>query len=197
MKKLNEYLTASAKQYVYRVKVAGELPKENYEKLKAALDMFDVDTCTKPKKTPIQSDPLGFPGLTNEEINIFDVTLNYPGSTQQIIELARVAGINPAKIVVVCKDFNDSMNKEVEGVEDGTRLETPDYPEQTKEQKEASDAYADSFDSAAREFAGEVNTDFDIAGETTPPAKYSTDTDAGKDSPMTKVKRLKIKDILK
>jgi len=196
MKTLNEYFTSSAKQYVYRIKVAGELPKENYDKLAAALDMFDVDNCTKPKKTPIQADPHGFPGLKNEEINIFDVTLNYPGSAEQITELAKQCGIDPAKIVVLCKDFNDSMTKELEGVEDGTRLETPEYPDQTSEQKDASDAYADSYETAAREFAGEADTDFEIAGETTPAAQYSTDTDEDKDSPLSKVKRLKIKDII-
>ena len=197
MKNLNEYLTASTKQYKYRVKVAGELPKEVYEKFKASLDMFDVESCTPPKTTPIQSDPLGFPGLQNEEVNIFDVTVNYPANSEQLIQLARTAGIEPAKIIVIGADFDDSMNAEVEGMEDGTRLETPDYPAQTKEQTAASDAYADSYETAAREFAGEINTDFEVAGGKTPPAKYTTDDKQGKDSPMSKVKRPKIKDIMK
>jgi len=167
------------------------------EAFKAALGMFDVDNFTAPKKTPIQSSPHGFPDLANEEINIFDVTLNYPANSDQIVQLAKRAGISPANIVVICKDFDDSMNKELEGVEDTTRLETPEYPAQTKEQKDASDAYADSYESAAREFAGEATTEFDVAGETTPPAKYNTDNDEGKDSPLSKVKRLKIKDIIK
>ena len=195
MKKLNEYLTASAKTYSYRVKIAGDLPTEKYNALKAALDMFDVDTCTAPKKTPIQSDPLGFPGLKNEEINIFDIILNYPANPEQIVQLARVAGINPAKIIIIGKEFNDSMNKEVQGVEDGTRLETPNYPEPSKEQKEASADYADSYKTAAKEFAGDVNTKFEVAGGKTPAAKYNTDTDDGKDSPLSKVKREKLKDI--
>jgi len=195
MNKLNEYLTASTKQYEYRIKVAGELPKENYEKLKAALGMYDVESCSAPKKTPIQSDPLGFPELKNEEVNIFDVVLNYPANSEQIVELARMAGIGTEKIIVVGKDWDESMKKEAEGVEDGTRLDTPLYPEQTKEQKEASDAYADSYKTAAREFAGEVNTNFEVAGGKTPPAKYTTDDAEGKDSPMSKVKRQKLKDI--
>jgi len=197
MKNLNEYLTSSAKQYDYRIKIAGDFPKECYEKLKASLDMFDVASCTKPKTTPIQSEPLHFPGLQNEEVSIFDVTLNYPANPDQISELARKCGVDLANLVVLNKDFDDSMNKEAEGVEDTTRLETPDYPAQTTEQKDASDAYADSYETAAREFAGEVSTDFEVAGEKTAPAKYSTDKDDGKDSPLSKVKRLTIKDILK
>ena len=172
----------SEKQFVYRIKVAGEFPKEQYNKYKRALEMFDVDKCTAPKKTPVQEDPFGFPGLHNEEVHIFEVTLNYPANEEQLRELAA---------------FADSMNDEMEGVEDGTRLETPEYPEPSTAQQQASDDYADSYQKAAETFAGEASTDFEVAGGTTDPAKYNTDNDQGKDSPMSKVKRLSIKDILK
>ena len=197
MKKLTEYLTASEKQYEYRIKVAGEFPKEQYNKYKAALGMFDLDKCTAPKKTPIQADPVGFNGLKNVEVSIFDITLNYPANEEQLRVLADRCGIEGNKIKIMLKDWAESMAKEAEGVEDGTRLETPEYPAQTKEQKEASEDYADSYETAAREFAGEANTEFEVAGEKAPPAKYTTDEDEGKDSPLSKVKRLSIKDIMK
>jgi hypothetical protein len=197
MKKLEEYLMESAKQYEYRIKIAGDLPKENYEALKRSLDMFDVDECTSPKKTPIMSDPLGFPGLKNEEINVFDVKLNYPASTQQIVELARQHGIDPAKIVVVDKAFNDSMNADLEVVDNDTVLLDSDYPENSKEQKEASDAYADSYKKAAAEFANDGSAKFEIAGKESASVKYNTDNEAGKDSPMSKIKRRPKKDIYK
>ena len=197
MKNLNEYLTASAKTYDYRIKVVGELPKEIYEKLKAALDMFALENCTAPKSTPIQSHPVDFPNHENEEVNIFDVTLNYPANSDQIVQLARVAGIEPNNIVVIGKDFDDSIQKERDDAEEGTRLETAEYPAQTKEQKAASEAYADSYETAAREFAGEINTNFEVAGGKTPGAKFNTDNDQDNDSPLSKVKREKMKDITK
>jgi len=199
MRHLNEYLTESAKTYEYRVKIAGEMPEGFYDRFKDALGMFDITDCTKPKLTPIQSDPVGFPGLENQEVNIFDITMNYPASTEQVREQARQLGLDLNTIVVVDKSFNDSMNAEaeVQAVEDDVvRLETPEYPANTTEQTEAKDAYADSYETAAREFASEAETDFEIAGEKTAPAKYTTDEKEGKDSPMTKVKRLSIKDIL-
>lgn len=197
MKKYEEYLAEAAKQYEYRVKIAGELPKENYEKFKASLGMFDVAECTPPKKTPIMSDPHGFPGIQNEEINVFDVKLNYPANSQQIIGLARQHGIEANKIVVIDKAFNDSMNAELTEVDDEVLLDTPEYPEPNKAQKEASDAYADSYKEAAASFANEADTDFEIAGKESTAVKYNTDNEAGKDSPMSKVKRLSIKDMLK
>lgn len=197
MKKLFDYMIESEKQFVYRIKVAGEFPKEQYNKYKRALEMFDVDKCTAPKKTPVQEDPFGFPGLHNEEVHIFEVTLNYPANEEQLRELADRCGIEQNTIVITSAAFADSMNDEMEGVEDGTRLETPEYPEPSTAQQQASDDYADSYQKAAETFAGEASTDFEVAGGTTDPAKYNTDNENGKDSPMSKVKRLSIKDILK
>ena len=197
MKQLQEYIAESKKQYEYRIKIAGEFPKEIFDKIKTALEMYQVANCTDPKKTPIQKDPYGFPGLHNEEIHFFDVTLDYPANSQQVIEIARQNGINPSKIVVVGKEFNDSMNQELEGVEDGTRLETPDYPAQTKEQKAASEAYADSYKKAAAEFANGDSAQFEITGKEKTQVQYNTDKDDGKDSPLSKVKRSSVKDMLK
>lgn len=198
MKSLNEYLTESKKTYTYRIKVAGDLDTAVYDKFKAALDKFDLESCSSPKKTPIQSDPVGFPGLENQEINIFDIVLKYPASVQQVTELAKLTGIPANALVVIDKDFNDSMNKETGNIETGTRLETPDYPANTKEHDDANAAYAESYQTAASEFASEANTDFEVAGGKTPPAKFNTDSKGGgNDSPMSKVKRKSIKDITK
>jgi hypothetical protein len=197
MRSLNEFLIESARTYDYRIKIAGELPKENYEAFKAALNKFSVESCSKPKKTPIQSDPHGFPGLKNQEINIFDVSLNYPANQEQLQELAKQCGIALPNLVVTNKEYNDSMNKEYEGLETGSRLETANYPDQTKEQKAASDAYADSYKKAAAQFAGEANTKFEIAGDAEKPAEFNTDSGEGTKSPMSNIKRKSIGDILK
>ena len=197
-KTLNQYLTESTREYTYRIKVAGEMPTEVYDKLKAALDSFHVVSCTKPKSSPIQSSPAGFPGLSNLEVSVFEVTLEYPTSQDAIVQLARVAGIEQNNIIVIDADFDDSMEKEREGTEAGeTRLEKEEYPTNTEEQNNAKDEYADSYQEAAATFASEAETDFEVAGGKTAPAKYTTDAKEGTDSPMTKVKRLSIKDILK
>ena len=57
MKNLTEYVSAEAKRYEYRVKIAGDLPEGFYEKFKTSLGMFDVDDCSAPKQTPIQLAP--------------------------------------------------------------------------------------------------------------------------------------------
>ena len=53
------------------------------------------------KKTPIQSLPLDFPALSNEEVTIFDVTTNYPCSVNELKEyLADYMNVNASMIVV-------------------------------------------------------------------------------------------------
>jgi len=200
MKSLTQFITEAHKTFNYRIKIAGELDSAVYDHFKAGLEKYDLESISKIKKTPIQSDPAGFPGLKNQEINIFDIELNYPASIDEIRNVARLSEIDLNHLVVIDKEFNDSMNAdaEVRAKEDGkVRLETPEYPENTKEQNDAKDAYASSYQEAAKTFAGEMNTDYEIAGDKTAPAKFNTDEEAGKDSPMTKVKRQLFKDIIR
>lgn len=197
MKELIEYVSEAQRQYEYRVKIAGELPEGFYDKFKVSLDMFDVAECTKPKSTPIQSDPHGFPGLKNESITCFDITLNYPANSEQIIELARRHGVTPANIVVVGKKFNDSINAEYAAQEEqGELLNNENYPAQTKEQKEASDAYADSYKEAAANFANDGGAEFEIAGDADKPQEKDMGPEGAK-SPLSSVKRKSIRDMLK
>ena len=185
MNSLTDYIIESSKQYEYRVKVAGDLPAENLDYLKKSLAKFDMQSCTEPKTTPITKNPMGFPDLENVALSIFDIVLNYPANSGQIIEMARVCGIDPAKITVTDKEWDESMQAEAEGAEEGCRLDTPEYPKQTKEQKEASEKYSGSFQDIVKN-AADIN--FEVAGGKTPPAKFNTDTEMGKDSPMSKVK---------
>lgn len=186
MNSLTDYITESSKQYEYRVKVAGELPTENLTYFKQSLAKFDLQSVTEPKTTPITKNPMGFPDLENVELNIFDIILNYPANSGQVIELARLAGIDPAKMTVVDKAWDESMQAEADRVEDTTRLETPEYPANTKEQTEASTKYSESF----KDIVGNAaSTEFEVAGGKTTPAKFNTDNDMGKDSPLSKVKR--------
>lgn len=196
MKNLIDYVSEAHRQYEYRIKIAGDLPEGFYDKFKKALGMFDVQSCTKPKKTPIQSDPYGFPGLKNEEVYIFDIALNYPANDEQIIELARRHGVTPARVVVVGKHFNDSINAEAEAAQEESDLLVSDYPEQTKEQKEASDAYADSYKEAAANFANDGGAEFEIAGKANEPQAKDMGPEGVK-SPLSTVKRKSIRDMLK
>ena len=101
MSTFTQYLTEAAKSYDYKVKVAGALDKAFASRMETALQKFELAKLSAGKKTPIQSMPLDFPMLSNEEVTIFDVTTNYPVSVNVLKEyLADYMNVNASLIVV-------------------------------------------------------------------------------------------------
>jgi len=103
MSTFKDYLTESAKSYDYKIKVAGTLADDFASKLESALAKFEVANMSAGKKTPIMTLPLDFPALSNEQVTIFDVTTNYPASSNVMKEyLSDILRI-PATHMVVRK----------------------------------------------------------------------------------------------
>jgi hypothetical protein len=110
MKNFTEYLTESKKQYDFKVKIAGEVTNEQEDHMKRALGRYTVaDTLQNFKRTqtPIQALPLDFPQIRNCEVNIYEVTLDYPTTQQELTEyLSTELGISKQKLVV----YNSKVN---------------------------------------------------------------------------------------
>lgn len=85
MRTFKEYLTENKKTYPFRIKVAGELPEGFAKKVREYLGYCKPSLVEK-SKTPIQSQPLDFPGLANIEVHVFEVVCEYPTTTPQIVE---------------------------------------------------------------------------------------------------------------
>jgi len=103
MSTFKDYLTESAKSYDYKVKVAGTLADDFASKLESALAKFEVANMSAGKKTPIMTLPLDFPALSNEQVTIFDVTTNYPASSNVMKEYLSDILRVPATHMVVRK----------------------------------------------------------------------------------------------
>ena len=101
MSTFTQYLTEAAKSYDYKVKVAGMIADDFKNRMETALQKFELAKMSAGKKTPIQSMPLDFPALSNEEVTIFDVTTNYPVAVNVLKEyLADYMNLNASLIVV-------------------------------------------------------------------------------------------------
>ena len=101
MSTFTQYLTESAKQYDYKIKVAGDLDKDFADKLETALGKFDVAKLSAGKSYPIQETPLDFPQFKNTNVTIFDATTNYPVSAFEMTEyLANYLNLGRNQIVV-------------------------------------------------------------------------------------------------
>ena len=115
MSTFTQYLTESAKSYDYKIKVAGMISDDFKNRMETALQKVELAKMTAGKKTPIQSMPLDFPQLSNEEVTIFDVTTNYPCGVNELKEyLADYMNVNASMIVVrkpgePTEDYQDAM----------------------------------------------------------------------------------------
>ena len=183
MKSFTAYLTESKKQYDFRIKIAGDMTSEQEDTMKRLLGRFtNENTLTgfKKSKTPIQAVPLDFPQVKNCEVNIYEVTLDFPTTPFELTEyLAVELGIGKQNLVVRRPgEPSEEYQMPVEKRE-GALLLDPDYKEAGSPQFE--DYYGDKYNTG---FVKELNDILKLQrkerGEEIPTegaAKYNTDAE--------------------
>jgi hypothetical protein len=111
MKSFKDYLTESKQVYEFKVKIAGNCPKDCASRIKTALAEFDVASVSAGKSIPITAEPYEFPEHKNVGITIFDVTVNYPATSKQVHDrIAHEVGLTARDIRI----RNDKEEAEVE-----------------------------------------------------------------------------------
>lgn len=110
-KSFRNYLTESQTEYTFRIKLAGKLPE--MDQLENSLEKFSLKSITKAKKTPIQEHPMDFQTLTNSEVYILDIVLDYVTTPEQLREyLCSMLGIPQSHMVVINKDHPEEIARE-------------------------------------------------------------------------------------
>lgn len=179
-KSFKEYLSENKKQYDFRVKIAGDFTTEQESSLKSLLGRYQLSGFKKTAKTPIQELPLDFPSIKNAEVNIYEVTLDYPTTQQELTEyLATELGVGKPRLVVRRPGEPSEEYQEPTEPREGALLDDPDYKEADNAQFE--DFYGDKYNSG---FVKELNDILKLQrkarGEeipTTESAKFNTDTE--------------------
>lgn len=101
MKSFTEYLTESKKVYEFKIKIAGECPKDCAGQIKKALAQYQVEKCSAGKSTPIQETQEEFPGLQNVGLTVMDVTTSYPATSLQVRSaVAEALGVSAHNVIV-------------------------------------------------------------------------------------------------
>jgi hypothetical protein len=188
MKSFTQYLTESKKQYDFRIKIAGEMSTEKEDTMKRLLGRFtNENTLTgfKKSKTPIQAVPLDFPQVKNCEVNIYEVTLDFPTTQFELTEyLATELGIGKQNLVVRRPGEPSEEYQMPAEKREGALLLDPDYKEAGNPQFE--DYYGDKYNTG---FVKELNDILKLQrkerGEEIPTegaAKYNTDAEPGNTS---------------
>ena len=103
MSTFTQYLAESTKSYDYKIKIVGASKDIDKNALETALQKFDLANMSAGKTTPIMTQPLDFPMLSNEQVTIFDVTTNYPTTSREMKEYLSDIMRIPATHIVVKK----------------------------------------------------------------------------------------------
>jgi len=190
MKTFSQYLVESRKTFDYRIKIVGDLPEDFSKKFREQLKKFDPENVGDDRKTPVMSRPTDFPGFPNESVTMMDVSFRYPATPPQIQQIARLLGLDPDRIVIHQKNYDEVMDRELLGIDQQRDLlVNTDLPEPDKQQKELSKDYA----AVGRDKQVVKNSADDatwtVAGGKTPPAETTNDLPMGVRSPMTTIKR--------
>jgi len=182
MRSLKEFLTESKKSYEYRIKYVGDFTKEKQDILKNILAKFNPESIGAIKTSPVMKCPYDFPDFENESVSSMDVVLEYPASVSQITELAASKGCDINRLKILDRRFLDSVDAEHTAKEhEGALLDDQALPEQTKEQKDASEAYGSSFQNVVKDME---TREYEIAGGKTPKATFNTDAKDNSKSPV-------------
>jgi hypothetical protein len=88
MKSLHDYIAERNANYSFRIKVARQNPKDIMEKIKNALDAYELVEITTPKSLPVQ-EHREFPKWGPCECWQFEATVAYPTTQVQIAQLLK------------------------------------------------------------------------------------------------------------
>jgi hypothetical protein len=105
MKTFQTYIAELNTAYTFRVKIAGVEPTgEVFERIKNALDTYQIESISKPKRMPIQ-EHREFPKLGPCECYVMEVTVKYPTTPVQIRQVIGArAMIDPTCLCVYNED---------------------------------------------------------------------------------------------
>jgi hypothetical protein len=191
MKNFKEHLLESFndRKHEFRVKIAGDFTAEQEAKLKTMLERYQVDAFKKLSVTPVQAYPLDFPQVRNCEVTIYEVTLEYPTTQQELTEyLSQGLLVNRQNLAVRRPGEPSEEYQQQTPKREGALLNDPTYKEAGNPQFE--DYYGDQYNSG---FVKELNDILKLQrkarGEEIPTegaAKYNIDTPYNNISPIAK-----------
>ena len=146
MKSFKEYLTESKKVYEFKIKIAGDCPKDCAKKIKEALAQYSVASCSSGKSTPIQESNVDFPEIKNIGMTVFDVCTNYPATSLQIRDAVSASlkkTLSEIKVRNLAEEKEMEINAE-HAEKSGEALLGKDY-EKNSEQAEVGAARTENF----------------------------------------------------
>jgi len=189
MRSYREFLIESKKQYTFRLKVAGEVSDEHQEMLEASFDRWGLASLSKPKRTPIQQHPQDFPNITNSEISVMELVLDYPATPAEVAQCMHNTINIPMDSIRV---YNEGDPLEAEREEDA-ESEDEEYEVQLTAPYPKSDKDPQYGDKSNKKFLKDLEKmpKMKISGGNTGKSQTTNDLPQGKLSPVGSTKNAK------
>ncbi len=189
-KSFKQYLMESVRSYRYKIKIAGSPEKNWVDMFVLNLQKFDPVKIGEPKSTPIQKDPYGFPGLTNQAIFMIDVEFKYPATEPMVKQLARLLNYDENLVRMIQADYDDSVQTEVQQYENQmSHSPVLDHEELEDAGKQASKDYADQYMTKIAKETEKDKIEMKYAAPKTKAAEDSRKIPGNNKSPMTTIQR--------
>jgi hypothetical protein len=192
-KSFKTYLAESIRTYNYKIKLAGELDKNWVDLFCMNLQKFDPVKISAPKSTPIQQEPYGFPGLTNQAITIIDVEFRYPATEIMVKQLARLLNFDENSVRMVTTNYDGTINDEADAYSNQMN-HSPilNHTELEDNGKDANKAYGDQYLTSIKKQMEADQSDRDEMPYAAPKTKPGVDMrtlPGNPKSPMTQIHR--------
>lgn len=136
-KQFRDYLTQAEKIYDFRIKIANiELDADMMTKFEDTLKTYDLRNLVKSKRLPIQNRMVDFSTIGPCEVSVYDVTLGYPVTDEQLKALIVDKVCVPSSHVLVVPRFHpEEMRRDDEMLvadKEKTSVLDKDYDKETK-----------------------------------------------------------------
>ena len=135
MKSFKEYIIESKQSYEFKIKIAGEPSDDVVSKIKQACEKYSVESFSEAKRTPIQETQSDFPEHSNIAVTIFDISLGYPVTSNQLRDMIAEAG-NLTHCCVKVRNLKEQEEEEINHEFDeksGKALLGTDYEKQNNQ----------------------------------------------------------------
>ena len=172
MQKFQDYFYNAKKPYEFRIKIANlDITKnEVMEAIKNALDAYEVETITSPKRLPVQ-EHRDFGKLGPCEVHVIDVVVNYPTIAEQVRQLVINRALVPNECICV-ETMGQAYNEELvnekilaQAEGEGAILEKTELPTTPGAKETAGQARVDSL--LKELMADPLSNTYEIAGNDT------------------------------
>lgn len=191
MKPFKHYLMESIRTYRYKIKVAGTPEKNWIDLFLMNLQKFDPVKIGDAKTTPIQKDPYGFPGLSNQPVTMIDVEFKYPCTEPMVKQVARLLNYDENLVRMIQSDYDESVNGEVKQYENQmSHSPVLDHEELEDNGKQASKDYADQYLTKIAKETEKDKIEMKYAAPKTQAAVDIRKTPGNEKSPFSTISRL-------